>query len=60
MCASMQSDVEQRVVSDVRSQFADTKRRVICGLGDVRGQLEVSDVQHRVYASTDHVYAGLE
>ena len=48
----------RRVVSDVRSQFGDAKRRVVCGLGNVRGQ--VSDVQRRVYASTDHVYVGLE
>ena len=59
MCANVQSDVERRVVSDVHSQFGDAKRRVVCGLGDsVRGQ--VSDVQRRMYASTDHVYAGLE
>ena len=65
MCANVQSDVERRDVSDVRSQFGDAKRRVVCRLGDVRGQ--VSDVQRRVYASTGHIcantghiYAGLE
>ena len=58
LCANVQSDVERRVVRDVRYQFGDAKRRVVCGLGDVRGQ--VSDVQCRVYASTDHIYVGLE
>ena len=38
--------------------LGEAEWHVVRGLGNVRGQ--VSDVQRRVYASTDHVYVGLE